>query len=322
MAASQDDEPSLEERFQELRRSDVTRSAGLVIRIILWILFAGSLLLSVLGLSGNLNGPIAVRIVLYVLSVFFVVPAILQFVDWSRKSDSSNTLILDRLTEKFSGFILRRKLARFITRYGRQEMAKRLWPDKADSFSVAHRVQVYRRRRKWCWVISTGLVVATVTSGLLHGFFGSSGRSQIQSSVGQEFHIDGTFAITVLDAPKCPKAVCTVEIRFRNAGNYPADIGAGSFAAPENVAIADLCDPSPLIECTSLGPAATYVISLIGDDNHYDYISAGFTDNYLSPAEMTTADFTFNVPSGTRIGELELSSKFKDAFVVFPNSNS
>lgn len=202
--------------------------------------------------------------------------------------------------------------------YGRQEMAKKLWPDRAGSFSVAHRMQMHRRRKRWAACV--GLVVVMAGTGtLLFGIFRPSGRLQVQSSVRREFRIDNTFAITVLDAPKCAKAVCSVEIRFRNVSGYTTDIGAGSFADPERIAVAELCDPSPLAGACSLSPPVSYVISLTGNGNHYGYIDAGFSANNLLPNGVTTADFTFDIPARTTIGELELSGKSGDAFVVFSN---
>jgi hypothetical protein len=194
-------------------------------------------------------------------------------------------------------------------------MAEQLWPEMASKLSAAHRMQVRRRRKRW--MIGTGLAVAAaVTGATLLAVFQSSGPLQVQSSVGHEFSIDHTFAMTVLNAPQCSKGACNVEVRFRNVSNYSTSIGYGSFTDPQFATTSGLCDPSPLVGCT--GPS--YVVSLIGNGNYYDSINGTFSANYLLPKQVVTADFSFQVPGRTAIQELKLSNLFGDAFVGFPNS--
>jgi hypothetical protein len=165
--------------------------------------------------------------------------------------------------------------------------------------------------------ISLAGAAAAAAGVVLVGALQPAGRSQIQSRVNLGFSVDHTFAITVMNSPNCSKAVCSVAIRFRNASHYPADIGAGSFVSPEQVGVADLCNPSPLASCSTLQPPAYYVISLVGNGNHYDYQGASFASNYLAPEQAVTAEFTFSVPRHAQIQSLELSGKSADAIVKF-----
>jgi hypothetical protein len=265
-----EDKTSLEEGFRRIRLSDVERPVRHAIEGGLGLLFLGSILLTFFGISGARDWPLIARIPVLVLLACTSVPAILQFVDWRRKPDSPSPLTIDRMTAGVARRILRRKQTKFITVYGRQEMAKRLSPEMADMLSVAHQMKIHRRRRRW--MVGTGLVVvAAVTGGILFVIFRPS--RPLQVSVGHDFRIDSTFTMTVPDAPKCSKAECTVELRFRNISGYQTSIGDGSFTDPQFAATSGLCDPSPLAQCS--GPF--YVISLIDNGNHYDFLQGTFS---------------------------------------------
>jgi hypothetical protein len=323
-AEADDDEPSLEERFQELCLSDAKGIVRLVIKGFFGVLLLGSILLTILGISGSLTGPIAVRVTLYVLSAFFALPAILQFIDWSRKPDSPNPLTIDRLTEGIGGHLLRRKQTRFITLYGRQEMARRLWPDEADSFSVAHQMKIgHRRKKRWLIGIAIAVVAATAGGVTLFAISQSSVLLQVQSVVGRKFHIDDTFAMTVLNASRCSRSICSVEIRFRNVSDYTANIGPGSFIAPEYAAGTTLCNPFPPADCVGnpvSGETYYYIISLVGNNRHYDSSTITFNGNQLLAGQATQAEFMFEVPPKAPIQELMLSGVFGRAIVRFSNS--
>jgi hypothetical protein len=313
-----DDKISLEEQFQRFRQADVETLVRPIVIGLLGSLLLGSLVLSLLEFIGSLHEPVAVTVVLVAVFLACLIPIVLQGIDQLRKSGSRT---IDRIVERIAGFILRRKQISFITRYGRQEIAEQLRkaellsPEMACRLSVKHRKQVRRRRRRW--LVGTGLVVAAAVTGItLFVVLRPSGRLQVQPKLGNEFRIDHMFAITVLDAPRCSKATCSLRIRFRNISNYSTSIGYGSFTDPATATTSGLCNPSPLAQC--FGP--TYVISLIGHGNYYNSVNGTFNANYLLPEKVAMADFTFQVPDHTVIEELKLSNRFEDAIIKFLNS--
>lgn len=179
-------------------------------------------------------------------------------------------------------------------------------------------------------IIAALVPVALTTHGF--GLFPSSNSSagsipspssHLNSVIGKEFHIDNTFAITVLNSPKCSVSTCTVDIRFRNISGYNADIGSGSFVQAEQAAVTVLCNPFPPAQCVSVPQdfqTYYYAISLIGNGNHYDFTIISFPQNLLLPGESVQAEFKFDVPPQAPIQALQLGGWSEGAVVRFPNS--
>jgi hypothetical protein len=183
--------------------------------------------------------------------------------------------------------------------------------------------------------VLAAIIGAIVTAAFTNGFglissdSSSSGLTpaatvQVQSTVGREFHIDNTFDITVLNISKCSGGICVVDIRFRNVSGYTAAIGPGSFVSPEDLAGTRLCNPFPTADCISDpvdGETFYYVISVVGNGNHYD------SSNYpafskigqLLPRQAVQVGFTFAVPPQTRVEELQLNGISGDSVVRFSN---
>lgn len=318
------DGTSLKKLFANL--SEVEGIVRLVRRLIIvsiWLLFLGSTLLTVLGLSGSVSQPIAIRIVFYGLTLFFAIPPVLQLIDFSRKADSPSPPIIDGLTKGITSRILRHRQTRFITMYGRQEVAREVWPLEADNFSVARQMKIRRGRRKRYLIgIAVVVVAATAWELKLH-VFSPSRASVLQYSVGKEFSIDTTFAITILDTPRCSGNSCSIDIRFRNISRHEADVGPGEFIGSVDSAGTTLCDPYPPLGCVSdpdSGASYYYIMSLIGYGNYYDLSSATISAPQFLPGQTIHAEFTFQVPPRTQIQELELTGASKEAVVRFLTS--
>ena len=267
------------------RASRIARGAIVGVRLLFFVLFLGSIALTI---DGSIVDSLPLRILLALVTA---VPMILQTIDWLWRVRWWETF-LERLQSEIERRLRRRWERRLFEWYGAEELAQRRGLDAADMpyFSVSRRTLLRRQRR-----IGAGVAALLVASALI-------GAQLVNSStvhyfaVGQEFQVDGTFAMTVRGAPSCRPGrglfngpECDVSVVVHNISHYGADIGAGSFGP---IQAAD----------------TNYGASLVSHGNYYDYADAKFDSNSVSPGGSTSAMLEFSVPTGVTPGELRISA--------------
>ena|GEM_PF-6451872 len=271
------------------RAALIGRMAIVGVRWLLFVLFLGSIAFTIDGsIAGSV--PLWLRILFAAVTA---VPNILQMLDWVWGLGRDYDRVLGRLSSEIERRLRRRWERGLFEWYGAEELAKRrpIKPADMPYFSVSRRTRLRRKTR-----LASGIVLVLVVSALVAAQL--SKRSSLHYfAVGQEFHVDGTFAITVRGDPFCRRNTelstgreCDVSVVVHNISHYNADIGPGSFAPIQEADTAD------------------YGASLVSDGNYYDYAGGEFNNDLVSPESSTEAKLEFTVPAGVTPDELRISA--------------
>ena len=219
------------------RAALIGRMAIVGVRWLLFVLFLGSITFTIDGsIAGSV--PLWFRILFAAVTA---VPNILQMLDWVWGLGRDNERVLKRLSSEIERRLRRRWERRLFEWHGAEELAKRrpIKPADMPYFSVSRRTRLRHKTR-----LASGIVLVLVASALIAAQL-SKHSSLHYFAVGQEFHVDETFAITVRGDPFCRRNTdlstgreCDVSVVVHNISHYSADIGPGSFAAIQEASAA------------------------------------------------------------------------------------
>ncbi len=245
-------------------------------KLLLFLLFAGSILSAMLGITS----PIWIAIT--------AVPSFFQTVDWLWPSApiGKYRVAFERLRLLVVRLERRRRLAALFARHGREELAARhLAPEEAGKFSVAAQTRRRRLRRRLAGATGAVLVACGASYVVL---LPTADAKAARYSIGQEFPIGGAFKLTVLRAPNCyahrgtNQPACSVDVRIRNTSHFSQIIGPGSFGSVN-------LNPYPNGSFSST--------ELLSHGNNFDYVDAAFDTTDPGPEQTISATLYYNVPT-------------------------
>jgi hypothetical protein len=286
----------VESRARRLSRTIIASA-----KILLFVLFLGSVALALTGFSVNLNGPLPVIGIL--LTALTLIPALLQTLDWlwPNAPIGKYRLAFKWLSIKLAKFIQQRAITRTVARYGSQEIARRIFPeDEAARFTISSYLR--RRRRNQRIILTVGALI------LIGG--GVSAVAEVEHStpdykVGQPVVLDNGFSVEAIEGLNCTSVgatesgpLCDIKVQFRNIGHFAYLLGPGSF--------------------TSAGPGEiqspgeySYAVALISHGNYYDFYNASFsgTPDEVQPGQTVMIVLSFQVSEGVYPDELLVESE-------------